>query len=151
MKDKVNDKISIMKLIKASIDKAGFTQKNLSVKSGVSEGNLSKFLNEKIVYETGFGRNANNLLSVLIALDLIKSEGEIKEICPVKCDDETRELCAEVKEVIESNTHWSDSLIHNIHSFKAGVDIDKNDLSKKSKSDPTRTRSQKPHGKKKVA
>ena len=74
MKDKVNTYISIMKDIESALDKKfSGNQSELARKSGVSGGNVSKFLNEEKVRETGFGRNANNLLSVLIALDLIKS------------------------------------------------------------------------------
>ena len=45
--------------------------------------------------------------------------------CPVQCDENMQDLCKEVKEVIESKTHWGSSLEANIHSFKAGLDNDK--------------------------
>lgn len=152
MKDKIKNYISIMKLIDETRLKNGWQQCELSVRSGVSTGNISKFLNEEIVRETGFGRNANNLLSVLVALDLIKPEKEIKEACLVNCGDDIKKLCAEVKEIIESKTHWADSLESNIHSFRAGVERDKNDPPKKAKNSPTLHRpTKKPHGGKKAA
>jgi len=45
--------------------------------------------------------------------------------CPVQCDEKMKGLCAEVKEVVDSGTHWGSSLEANIHSFKAGLDNDK--------------------------
>lgn len=45
--------------------------------------------------------------------------------CAIQCTEKTKPLCKEVNEIINSNTHWSGSLEANIHSFKAGLELDR--------------------------
>lgn len=45
--------------------------------------------------------------------------------CPVKCDDDLRELCAKVKEIIDSSWSYSGALKQNIDSFHEAV-VEKN-------------------------
>ncbi len=55
----------------------------------------------------------------------LTGEEKINEACEVKCGKHIAELCKKVKDVVESGTHWGASLEANIHSFKAGLDGDK--------------------------
>lgn len=64
----------------------------------------------------------NTTISVDWLLTGIKYENKI---CDVGCDEHIMELCKKVKDVVESGTHWGASLEANIHSFKAGLDGDK--------------------------
>ena len=45
--------------------------------------------------------------------------------CSINCDERIMDLCRKVKEVVESDSHWGKSLEANIHSFKSGLDNDK--------------------------
>ena len=65
-------------------------------------------------------KTANKSIDWLLTGEEMKDEG-----CEVKCGEHIMELCKKVKDVVESETHWGASLEANIHSFKAGLDGDK--------------------------
>jgi transcriptional regulator with XRE-family HTH domain len=58
-----------------------------------------------------------------VSIDWLLSTGQPKDHpCTVACSDELQDLCKDVKELIESKTHWGESLRSNIKSFKKGLD-----------------------------
>ena len=118
MKDKVNNNVSHLKLVKEGMQAKRWTAAELSRRSGVPTGNLSRYLNEVM------GMSDDNLFAVLLALDLISNGEKQGETCEVNCGKKISELCKKVKGVVESNTHWGASLEANIHSFKAGLEGD---------------------------
>jgi len=60
-----------------------------------------------------------------VSLDWLLTGEEARTGCPISCDERMRELCGDVKELVESKTHWGDSLESNIKSFKKGLDNDR--------------------------
>jgi len=45
--------------------------------------------------------------------------------CPVKCDDDLRELCRRVKYIIDDNGEFAEALKANIKAFKKSVELDR--------------------------
>lgn len=128
---------------------AGENEAAFAKKAGIGDQAFRKYLKGSVP-------GGENILKIAVAGNrstdwLLTGKEKLNISCPVNCDDEIRELCAEVKEIIKSKTHWANSLESNIHSFKAGVDKDKNE-SKKAKPIPAPHQpTKKQHGKKKVA
>ena len=57
--------------------------------------------------------------------DWLLTGKEKKKNCPIcNSDKNIKDLCEKVKILIESKTHWGDSLQANINSFKVGYDHD---------------------------
>ncbi len=56
---------------------------------------------------------------------LYGEESDAMSNCSIGCDEDLMDLCRKVKAIIESKTHWADSLRSNIKSFKKGLDNDK--------------------------
>jgi hypothetical protein len=56
--------------------------------------------------------------------------------CPLHdCDKPIKDLCEKVKVLVESETHWGESLKSNINSFKKGYDKDLSDEADKKRMD----------------
>jgi len=60
------------------------------------------------------------------SIDWLLTGEENKTNCPIcNSDKNIKDLCEKVKILIDSKTHWGDSLQANINSFKVGYDNDK--------------------------
>lgn len=56
---------------------------------------------------------------------MVSPDSGVLRFVEIKCSEEIAKLCKKVKDVVESKTHWGTSLEANIHSFKAGLDNEK--------------------------
>ena len=96
--------------------KQGIKQNALSKKSGVNQPAISRLLNGSINIKV------DNIFHVLNALGLLNT-GDIKNDCPISCDQDLQDLCKKVKTIMDSKTGFSDALRANIHAFEESVKL----------------------------
>jgi len=115
------EKFTYVQVIKEAMDARGWNAARLSRESGVNEASVSRAL------KGGRDLKGVNLYDVLRTLNLINTDpSSHKNDCPLAgCDQKMIDICRDVKELIESKTHWGASLEANIGSFKKGLDTDK--------------------------
>lgn len=122
MKQNVNDNVALMKhveFVRRLMDGKDWKQADLARSAGVSTGVISRFFGDG-------GISQLNLFKILSALGLLNMDNQVDHNdCPLLgCDQKTKDLCKEVKAVMDSKSHWAGSLEANIHSFKKGLDND---------------------------
>lgn len=101
---------------------SGMSQKELAAKAHLTQGLISGLENNKKKF------TQDNLEAILQALNCTYADlftPEAANPIGADCNEKIKDLCRKVKEVVESDTHWGLSLEANIHSFKAGLDGDK--------------------------
>jgi len=60
-----------------------------------------------------------------VSIDWLLGIGECKnKACPVMCDEAMMRICADIKKIRDSKSHWWGSLSANIDSFKIGLEND---------------------------
>lgn len=118
MKVSVKDKVSHLKLIKDSMAAHGWSAAELSRRSGVSTGVLSRYLNKVL------GMSDDNLFDVLCALGLIKNNLG-KEVDDFMCgwDEKSRAACMKLKEILDSDDKFAvPAILSNLDAFRDSVD-----------------------------
>ena len=118
---------TLTKIFSANLKSCIKTNEALANKVDVSPQAVADYVNGisiprgDILYK--ISKELNKSMEWLLTGDNIEVVDEKK--CSINCDERIMDLCRKVKEVVESNTHWGKSLEANIHSFKSGLDNDK--------------------------
>lgn len=114
------EKNTLADIIRKRMDSLKLNQEALAQLSGVRQPVISRLVNG------GANIGTDNIFALLKALNLLN---DINTLCSVQCDKELREICAKVKEIMDSKTHWWTSLEQNINSFHKGMESDRGSTS----------------------
>jgi len=115
VKQLIKQNVSHLELVRDALKSRGWTAAELSRKSGVSTGVISRYLNEVL------GINDDNLYSILCALDLIQDGKANGFMCG--WDENAIEYCKALKEILDSGDKIARAaILSNIDAFKESVD-----------------------------
>lgn len=117
MKNEVKEKFPLMEIV-ARVDDAmksrGWNKAKLTKESGASSAAVTRFFQDGKI-------SSENTLKILTTVGLLVNSNP--HDCPIKCDENMKNLCRRVKKVMSAKDGFSRALESNIFAFEESIDL----------------------------